>query len=266
MVPTLVPELRRHPAQPAPAVRRLLAADAPGGPGGPAPAAALARRRRARRQRRGRDRHHRRARGDVPADRGHRDPGARRRHRRDGRPRHHRPAPGWRATWSSWTRAPRRPPDPGVATRAAALVKAAHPGPCVAVTAVGTALGAMAGAPAGPAYCWLRPCSTGQLSIGWCNDAVDRGRDVAAGRTDKPLAVGTLERTHGVDGVRARGRRVRAALARARAAAGVTHLVAVGRRVGVRPRAQADGGLVRAVRRQLRAAPVGGDAGACRHR
>lgn len=32
----------------------------------------------------------------------------------------------------------------------------------------------------------------GQLSIGWCNDAVDAGRDAASGRRDKPVAVGAL--------------------------------------------------------------------------
>ena len=33
---------------------------------------------------------------------------------------------------------------------------------------------------------------TGQLSIGWCNDLVDRGRDLAAGRRDKPLVTGAV--------------------------------------------------------------------------
>jgi 4-hydroxybenzoate polyprenyltransferase len=34
----------------------------------------------------------------------------------------------------------------------------------------------------------------GQLSVGWCNDAVDAGRDATAGRTDKPIAAGTAHR------------------------------------------------------------------------
>jgi 4-hydroxybenzoate polyprenyltransferase len=34
---------------------------------------------------------------------------------------------------------------------------------------------------------------TGQLSIGWCNDLVDRDRDLRAGRTDKPIATGEVQ-------------------------------------------------------------------------
>lgn len=34
---------------------------------------------------------------------------------------------------------------------------------------------------------------TGQLSVGWCNDAVDAARDAAAGRRDKPAATGGAE-------------------------------------------------------------------------
>lgn len=33
---------------------------------------------------------------------------------------------------------------------------------------------------------------TGQLTIGWTNDLLDRGRDSAVGRADKPLATGEL--------------------------------------------------------------------------
>src|SRR5689334_6761840 len=33
----------------------------------------------------------------------------------------------------------------------------------------------------------------GQLSVGWCNDYLDRERDVRAGRRDKPIARGDLE-------------------------------------------------------------------------
>ena len=75
-----------------------------------------------------------------------------------------------------------------------ALVKATHPGPSLAVTAVGTALGAFAGVPAARCVLLAAALLTGQLSIGWCNDAVDRERDVAAGRRDKPVALGLLER------------------------------------------------------------------------
>jgi 4-hydroxybenzoate polyprenyltransferase len=77
---------------------------------------------------------------------------------------------------------------------ALALVKATHPGPSLAVTAVGTSLGAFAGVPAARCVLLAAALLTGQLSIGWCNDAVDRERDVAAGRRDKPVALGVLER------------------------------------------------------------------------
>ena len=122
-------------------------------------------------------------------------------------------------------------PDPHGVTavsRAAGLVKAAHPGPSAAVTAVGTALGAAAGAPARTCVLLALALLSGQLSIGWCNDAVDRGRDVAAGRRDKPVALGVLT---------ARAVAVAAAASLAvcvplsfalGAAAGTVHLVAVG--------------------------------------
>jgi 4-hydroxybenzoate polyprenyltransferase len=34
----------------------------------------------------------------------------------------------------------------------------------------------------------------GQISIGWSNDGFDAGRDIAAGRTDKPIAAGDISR------------------------------------------------------------------------
>ena len=221
-----------------------------------------ARRRRARRQRRGGDRHHRRARAGRTC--------------RPGSPRSwsattassrwsratSRPAPGWRATWSSWTRAPRRPPDPGGGHPRGGARQGRAPRPVRGRHGRRDRAGRH-GRRAGRTCVLLAAALlTGQLSIGWCNDAVDRGRDVAAGRTDKPLAVGTLGvRTVWTACVAGR-RRVRAALARARSRRRGDPPRGRGRRVGVRPRAQADGGLVRAVRRELRAAPVGGDAGA----
>ncbi len=77
-------------------------------------------------------------------------------------------------------------------SRVSALVKAAHPGPCAAVTLVGVALAATAGAPA--ATCGLIGAAllSGQLSIGWANDAVDHRRDLAANRRDKPVARGLV--------------------------------------------------------------------------
>jgi 4-hydroxybenzoate polyprenyltransferase len=114
-----------------------------------------------------------------------------------------------------------------VPSRSAALVKAAHPGPSLAVTAVGTALGAAAGAPVRTCVLLALALLAGQLSIGWCNDAVDRDRDVAAGRPDKPVARGDLR----VDTVRlAAGIALTACFPLSLALgwrAGCTHLVAV---------------------------------------
>ena len=42
----------------------------------------------------------------------------------------------------------------------------------------------------------------GQLSVGWSNDYLDRERDRAAGRTDKPVAAGELSPTLVRDGAR----------------------------------------------------------------
>jgi 4-hydroxybenzoate polyprenyltransferase len=69
---------------------------------------------------------------------------------------------------------------------------------------------------------------SGQLSVGWLNDYVDRHRDRATSRTDKPLAVGA------VSSARVRWATVTAAAVCAPAslalglAAGTVHLVAVG--------------------------------------
>ncbi len=76
--------------------------------------------------------------------------------------------------------------------RAAGLAGACHPGPVVAVTALTVALAVTAGQT--PARCVLTGAAvlTGQLSVGWCNDAFDAHRDVAAGRRDKPLVDGPI--------------------------------------------------------------------------
>ncbi|WSZ86859.1 UbiA family prenyltransferase [Streptomyces sp. NBC_00859] len=72
------------------------------------------------------------------------------------------------------------------------LAGSCHPGPVVAVTALLTALAVSAGQ--SPARCVLTAGAvvTGQLSVGWCNDAVDARRDTAAGRGGKPVADGTV--------------------------------------------------------------------------
>ncbi|MFD9502604.1 UbiA family prenyltransferase [Streptomyces sp. NPDC060035] len=81
----------------------------------------------------------------------------------------------------------KRPPHP-----AAGLALSCHPGPVAAVTALVVALSVSSGL--GGARCVLigGAVLTGQLSVGWCNDAFDARRDVAAGRRGKPVARGVV--------------------------------------------------------------------------
>jgi 4-hydroxybenzoate polyprenyltransferase len=73
-----------------------------------------------------------------------------------------------------------------------ALVRACHPGPTVAVTALVTALAVASGRDAAGCVVAGAAILSGQLSIGWCNDAADARRDRAAGRTGKPVADGAV--------------------------------------------------------------------------
>lgn len=79
-----------------------------------------------------------------------------------------------------------------VGGRTRALIKACHPEPTVAVTALTTVLFASAGNSAPTCLLGAAAILTGQLSIGWSNDLIDRNRDVAARRSGKPLATGRL--------------------------------------------------------------------------
>ncbi|WP_233448032.1 UbiA family prenyltransferase [Streptomyces sp. SID7814] len=76
--------------------------------------------------------------------------------------------------------------------RLSALLRSCHPEPTIAVTVFVTALSAASGQGAGGAVAAGSAVLAGQLSIGWCNDAVDAVRDTASGRRDKPLAGGAL--------------------------------------------------------------------------
>ena len=82
---------------------------------------------------------------------------------------------------------------PTVLTRAQALIIAAHPVSVLALTALTTALAAMA-APAGvwPPVLTAPALLAGQLSACWSNDAADAPRDAAARRADKPVAAGAI--------------------------------------------------------------------------
>lgn len=71
------------------------------------------------------------------------------------------------------------------------LVRACHLQPTLAVTAVVTVLALASGRGAGAVWVALAVL-TGQLSVGWSNDYLDRERDRSAGRADKPVATGEV--------------------------------------------------------------------------
>lgn len=74
------------------------------------------------------------------------------------------------------------------------LLRACHPLPSAVVTALVGALAVAWGrGPAGVLLVVLAVLS-GQLAVGWCNDAVDADRDRLAGRSDKPVATGAVSR------------------------------------------------------------------------
>ena len=77
-------------------------------------------------------------------------------------------------------------------TRIRALVDACHPGPTAAVTVVVTALAAAAGRDAAGLALVAVATLTGQLSVGWCNDAYDADRDRRAAREAKPTVRGDV--------------------------------------------------------------------------
>jgi 4-hydroxybenzoate polyprenyltransferase len=73
------------------------------------------------------------------------------------------------------------------------LLTATHPGPALAVTLVAGVLAVAEELPPGRVVLVVLAVLAGQLSIGWSNDLVDAARDRQVGRTDKPLAVGTVD-------------------------------------------------------------------------
>jgi 4-hydroxybenzoate polyprenyltransferase len=75
---------------------------------------------------------------------------------------------------------------------ARALVRACHPLPTVAVTAVIAAFAWSLGWRGGPFVVLVLAVLTGQLSVGWSNDAHDAELDVRAGRTGKPVVAATV--------------------------------------------------------------------------
>jgi 4-hydroxybenzoate polyprenyltransferase len=76
---------------------------------------------------------------------------------------------------------------------ALALLRACHPEPTAAVTAVSVALAVSVGRGLAGTLAVAAAVLVGQLSVGCSNDYLDRDRDVQAGRGDKPVAVGRVQ-------------------------------------------------------------------------
>src|SRR3972149_7636104 len=71
------------------------------------------------------------------------------------------------------------------------LPRACHFQPTLGVTAIATTLAVSAGR--GTVSVWVAlAVLSGQLSVGWSNDYLDRDRDRLAGRTDKPIVAGQV--------------------------------------------------------------------------
>lgn len=84
-------------------------------------------------------------------------------------------------------------PEPALLrTRARGLARACHPAPTVAVTAIATVLAARVGRGA-ESVLVSAAVLTGQLGVGWSNDLIDRHRDLAARRVDKPIVAGLVD-------------------------------------------------------------------------
>ncbi|PUB22849.1 4-hydroxybenzoate polyprenyltransferase [Promicromonospora sp. AC04] len=72
------------------------------------------------------------------------------------------------------------------------LVLACHAAPAAVVTGLAAALAAALGSGWGTVALITVAVGTGQLSVGWSNDWIDAPRDVAVGRTDKPVVAGLV--------------------------------------------------------------------------
>jgi 4-hydroxybenzoate polyprenyltransferase len=79
-----------------------------------------------------------------------------------------------------------------VSATVSGLVRASHPVPCLAITAMTVALAAAGGPVGWRAVPFAASVLAGQLSIGWSNDWADAELDRASGRTDKPVAAGQV--------------------------------------------------------------------------
>ena len=73
------------------------------------------------------------------------------------------------------------------------LVLASHPVPSLAMTVALAAAAALTGRSGVEVLLVAGTVLTGQLTVGWINDVVDRERDRQVGRQDKPVAMGWVE-------------------------------------------------------------------------
>jgi len=73
-----------------------------------------------------------------------------------------------------------------------ALLRASHPEPTAAVSLIAVALAASTGRSGWGILTVGLAVLTGQLSIGWSNDYLDRSRDAQSERRDKPVAGGRI--------------------------------------------------------------------------
>ncbi|MER7891843.1 UbiA family prenyltransferase [Micromonospora sp. NPDC094482] len=81
-----------------------------------------------------------------------------------------------------------------MSTRVLGLVKASHPEPAAAVTVVTGLLAAGVGHRSAGIAAVVATVLASQLATGWANDALDADRDIAVGRTDKPIPAGVVGR------------------------------------------------------------------------
>jgi heme o synthase len=79
-------------------------------------------------------------------------------------------------------------------SRAAALFKSSHPEPGGAVTVAMTLLAIGVGHRGWRILGVAAAVAATQLAVGWVNDWLDADRDRVAGRTDKPVAAGAVDR------------------------------------------------------------------------
>ena len=79
-----------------------------------------------------------------------------------------------------------------MARRALGLVRATHPLPALAVTTLVSAVAASRGARGATLALVILSTAAGQASVGWSNDYLDRDRDRAADRRDKPIVAGDV--------------------------------------------------------------------------